>query len=50
VTELTPAGRRLFALRFGGHKGADSYRAVPVMPGRLSIGALRAGMDKMAPR
>jgi hypothetical protein len=50
VTELTPAGRRLFALRFGGHKGADSYRAIPVMPGRLSIGALRAGMDKMAPR
>jgi arylsulfotransferase ASST len=50
VTELTPSGRRLFALRFGGHKGADSYRAVPIMPGQLSIRALRAGMDKMARR
>ncbi|HEY0630933.1 MAG TPA: aryl-sulfate sulfotransferase [Thermoleophilaceae bacterium] len=50
VTELTPTGRRLFALRFGGHKGADSYRAVPVLPGQLSRRALRAGMDKMAPR
>jgi hypothetical protein len=50
VTELTPEGRRLFALRFGGHKGADSYRAVPVLPGQLSRRALRAGMDKMAPR
>jgi Arylsulfotransferase (ASST) len=48
VTELTPGGRRLYALRFGGHHGADSYRAFPVMPGRLSIGALRRGMDRMA--
>jgi len=48
VTELTPEGRRLYALRFGGHHGADSYRAFPVMPGRLSIGALRRGMDRMA--
>jgi hypothetical protein len=47
VTELTPSGRRVFGLRFGGRKGADSYRAVPVMPGQLSIKALRAGMDAM---
>jgi hypothetical protein len=50
VTELTPAGRRVFGLRFGGRKGADSYRAFPVMPGQLSIRALRAGMDAMARR
>jgi hypothetical protein len=50
VTELTPSGRRVFALRFGGRKGADSYRAFPVLPGRLSIGALRRGMDAMARR
>jgi hypothetical protein len=48
VTELTPAGRRVYALRFGGRTGADSYRAFPVMPGRLTIGALRRGMDRMA--
>ena len=48
VTELTPAGRRVYALRFGGRRGADSYRAFPVLPGRLSIGALRRGMDRMA--
>jgi hypothetical protein len=47
VTELTPAGRRVFGLRFGGRKGADSYRAFPVMPGQLSVKALRAGMDRM---
>ena len=50
VTELTPAGRRVYALRFGGRNGADSYRAFPVMPGRLSIGALRRGMNRMARR
>ena len=50
VTELTPGGRRVFGLRFGGRKGADSYRAFPVMPGQLSIKALRAGMDAMARR
>jgi hypothetical protein len=50
VTELTPSGRRVYALRFGGRRGADSYRAVPILPGRLSLGALRAGMDRMARR
>jgi hypothetical protein len=48
VEELTPAGRRLFALHFGGRKGADSYRAFPIMPGRLSRRELRRGMDRMA--
>jgi hypothetical protein len=48
VTELTPAGERVYALRFGGRSGADSYRAFPVMPGRLSLRALRRGMDRMA--
>jgi hypothetical protein len=48
VTELSPSGRRLYGLRFGGHTGADSYRAIPIMPGQLSIRALRAGMDAMA--
>jgi hypothetical protein len=50
VTELSPSGRRLYGLRFGGHTGADSYRAIPIMPGQLSIRALRAGMDAMARR
>jgi hypothetical protein len=50
VTELTPGGRRVYALRFGGRRGADSYRAFPILPGRLSIGALRRGMDRMAHR
>jgi hypothetical protein len=47
VTELTPSRRRVFALHFGGRKGADSYRAIPILPGELSIRALRAGMDRM---
>jgi hypothetical protein len=47
---MTPAGRRLFALDFGGHKHAHSYRAVPIMPGQLSLGAMRRGMDAMVPR
>jgi hypothetical protein len=50
VEELTPTGRRLFALHFGGHTGADSYRAIPIMPGQLSLRAMRAGMDIMARR
>jgi hypothetical protein len=50
VEELTPTGRRLFALHFGGHTGADSYRAIPIMPGQLSLRAMRAGMDAMARR
>jgi hypothetical protein len=50
VTELTPSGRRLYALHFGGHHGADSYRAVPVLPGRYSAAQLRRAMDRMARR
>jgi hypothetical protein len=47
VTELTPAGKRVFALRFGDE--IFSYRAVPVLPGELSARKLRAGMDAMHP-
>jgi hypothetical protein len=50
VTELTATGRRVYALHFGGRGGADSYRAFPIMPGRLTIAALRRGMDAMARR
>jgi hypothetical protein len=50
VEELSPAGRRVYALHFGGHTGADSYRAIPIMPGQLSLGAMRRGMDAMARR
>ena len=58
VEELTPAGRRVYALHFGARK-ADavsasaplfSYRAFPILPGKLSVKALRRGMDAMAPR
>ena len=48
ITELTPSGRRVFALHLG--DGLYSYRAVPVLPGRLSARELRAGMDAMHPR
>jgi hypothetical protein len=50
VEELTPAGERVYALHFGGRKGADSYRAIPIMPGQLSSKAMRRGMDAMARR
>lgn len=50
VEEQTAAGRRLFALNFGGHKAAHSYRAFPIMPGQLSLGAMRRGMDAMVRR
>jgi hypothetical protein len=50
VEELSPAGRRVYALHFGGHTGADSYRAIPIMPGQLSLRAMRRGMDAMARR
>jgi hypothetical protein len=50
VTELTPSGRRLYALHFGGHHGADSYRAIPILPGHFTVGRLRRAMDRMAPR
>ncbi|MDQ1447098.1 MAG: hypothetical protein QOC79_69, partial [Actinomycetota bacterium] len=43
-TEVTPAGTRVFALT-----NTFTYRAVPVLPGTLSAGALRAAMDAMNP-
>ena len=43
-TEVTPAGTRVFELT-----GAFTYRAIPVLPGTLSAGTLRAGMDAMNP-
>jgi hypothetical protein len=36
----------VFKLKFGG--GRSSYRAEPVLPGKLSRVALRRGMDAMA--
>jgi hypothetical protein len=47
VTEVNAAGKRVFALHFAVHM---SYRAFPVLPGRLRRSALRAGMDAMHPR
>ena len=48
ITELTPSGKRVFGLHLGGE--LYSYRAVPVVPRRLSARKLRAGMDAMYPR
>jgi hypothetical protein len=48
VTELTPAGDRVFKLTFAG--GLFSYRANPVPFGTLSPSAVRGGMDTMHPR
>jgi hypothetical protein len=48
ITELKPSGERVYALRFGGTRQSHAYRALPVMPGRLSARALIAGMDRMA--
>jgi hypothetical protein len=47
VTEVNAAGRRVFALHFAVHM---SYRAFPVLPGRLKRSALQRGMDAMRPR
>ena len=47
VTETTPSGRRVYGLHFSRRSQVFSYRAVPVMPGQLSIGKLRRGMDAM---
>jgi hypothetical protein len=47
VTETNEAGRRVFALHFATNM---SYRAFPVLPGRLARSSLRAGMDAMHPR
>lgn len=46
MTELTPAGARVFSLTFGAH----SYRADPVLPGALTREALRSGMNSQYPR
>jgi hypothetical protein len=45
ITEQTPAGTVLLALRFTGEE--RSYRAQPLEPGRLSAAQLRRGMDRM---
>jgi hypothetical protein len=47
VTETTSTGKRVFALHFAVHM---SYRAFPVLPGRLTHRSLRRGMDAMHPR
>ncbi|HET8980947.1 MAG TPA: arylsulfotransferase family protein, partial [Solirubrobacteraceae bacterium] len=47
VTEQTPDGRLVFTLTF--LQGLASYRAFPILPGQLSIAALRAGMDAQYP-
>ena len=47
VTELRPSGQRTYVLNFG--PDAFPYRAIPLLPGRLSARALRAGMDAMHP-
>ena len=50
VTETTPEGRRVYALHFRPRSAVYSYRVFPVMPGQLSLRALRRGMDAMARR
>jgi hypothetical protein len=47
VTELTSTGQRVFRMTF---PNFQSYRANPILPGRLSRAALRAGMEAMHPR
>jgi hypothetical protein len=47
VDELKPSGERAFALTFP--TTLFLYRAIPVMPGEVTTGALRAGMDAMHP-
>jgi hypothetical protein len=46
--EYDPRGHRVFRLSFAG--GVNGYRVEPVVPGRVSRAALRAGMDRMHPR
>jgi hypothetical protein len=48
VTEFAPDGARRFTLTFGNN--LLSYRVSPVPAGRLSVQALRTGMDVMHPR
>jgi hypothetical protein len=47
VTEQAPSGNPLLTIHFANR--LSSYRAVPIMPGRLSRVALRRGMNAMAP-
>ena len=47
VTEQTASGRPVLTLEFA--PGISSYRAEPILPGRVSLEALRRGMDAMAP-
>ena len=49
VTELNPAGARQFLLQWT-DPFEFSYRAEPVLPGVLSIGALRSAMNTQYPR
>jgi len=49
VTELNSQGARQFLLQWTDN-GEFSYRAEPVLPGVLSINALRSGMDVQFPR
>jgi hypothetical protein len=44
IEEKTAAGRRVFSLRL---PNRISYRAFPVLPGRLTYRALRSGMNAM---
>ncbi|TML82773.1 MAG: hypothetical protein E6G07_02610 [Actinobacteria bacterium] len=46
ITEQTASGRPVFTLQFT-NSLFMSYRAVPVLPGRLSRSKLRRGMDAM---
>jgi hypothetical protein len=47
VEELTAFSRPVLRLTFA--YPYTTYRAVPVLPGQLSAGAIQAGMDKMNP-
>jgi hypothetical protein len=47
VDELNPMGARVFSLTF--QTNLYPYRAIPVMPGQLTIRTLRRGMDAMHP-
>jgi hypothetical protein len=47
VTEQAPSGSPLLTIHFANR--LSSYRAVPIMPGRLSRVGLRRGMNAMAP-
>jgi hypothetical protein len=46
VTEQTGGGRLVFAIKF--QEDTSTYRAEPVLPGRLERSPLRRGMDAMA--